>query len=279
MEPTTKIGKFAASKRIVIESWNILKHDREIMWFPVMSSILSFVIALVFAGIVFFTTAGSVSGGVAYYVIAFVYYLIMFFILNFFQAGVMIISHARFNGQDLGFKDGINGALSNSGKIFVWSLISATVGIILRIISDKSKIIGKIVAALLGAAWNIFTYFSLPSLIIGQKSIQDSFKESAAIIRKTWGEAIIVNFGVGLFFGIIIFAAIIIGALLAVLSHNPFIALAVFVLVFLFIIAISIISSTLSIIFKLALYEYARTGVVPQGFSPEIVTNAIVRKI
>jgi hypothetical protein len=36
-----------------------------------------------------------------------------------------------------------------------------------------------------------------------------------------------------------------------------------------------IISSTLSSIFKLALYNYAKTGQVPEGFSEELIIGAI----
>jgi hypothetical protein len=38
------------------------------------------------------------------------------------------------------------------------------------------------------------------------------------------------------------------------------------------------VSSTLSSIFKLAIYEYARTGNVPEGFTPEVVINAVQSK-
>src|SRR3989338_4270130 len=106
--PAPKLGKWKASRMVVKESWAILKKDREILWFPVLSAI-----ALL----------------VAYAVIA---------IANFFQAGIMIIAHGRFNGQDLAFGDGLRGASSKFGKIFVWSLISATVGIIFDQISRRS---------------------------------------------------------------------------------------------------------------------------------------------
>jgi hypothetical protein len=76
---------------------------------------------------------------------------------------------------------------------------------VLQFIADRSKLVGKIVASIFGAAWAILTYFSLPSLVIGQRTVKESFKESAALIRKTWGETIIVNFGVGFFFGILFF--------------------------------------------------------------------------
>lgn len=280
-----KIGKFKASWMIVKESWGLLKQDKELAWFPVLSSITS-LIALIVMGTIFFfvVMAGDIHSldnieqtGVdaLSYVILFVYYLVMFLITNYFLAGMFIIVHARFNGQNLSFSDGLNGASRNFGKIFVWSLISATVGVILRIIADRSRIIGKIVAVLLGAAWSIMTYFSLPSLVIGQTSIKGSFKESAAIIRKTWGEAIIVNFGVGLFFALMGFLGFALSVGIIVVAPVSEIMVLVAVLLVLYIIALSILSSTLAAIFKLALYEYAKTGKIPQGFTPALVLGAV----
>lgn len=283
------MGKFKASKMIVAESWALLKRDKEIMWFPVLSSITSLIALIIMGAIYYFVVlSANLSGFQAgnhqalstagSYVSLIIYYFVMFFIVNFFQAGIYIIAHGRFNGNNLSFSDGINGALKNSGKIALWSLISATVGVVLRAIAERSKIIGKIVAAILGAAWNILTYFSLPSLVIGQRSVIDSFKESASVIRKTWGETIIVTFGVGFVFGLITFLGIIVGIVIIIIAPVASVMIGVLVLEIIFIVGISIISSSLGSIFKLALYEYASTGKIPQGFSAELIQNAIKTK-
>lgn len=211
----------------------------------------------------------------AIYGILFGYYLLVFFITNFFQAGVFTIVHARFSGGNLSLSDGLRGARGHAGKIFIWSLISATVGVVLQIVADKSKVIGKIVVALLGSAWNILTYFSLPSLVIGQASVTDSFKESATMIRKTWGETIIVNFGVGLFFGLIMMLLVVVGIFIVIVFPTIAVAIGVGSALFIVLILLSILSSTLNSIFKLVLFEYARTGSVPQGFSPEVIAQAV----
>lgn len=285
--PGLKIGKFKASKMIVKESWALLQQDKEIMWFPVLSTISS-LIALVIMGVLFFVLVmgGDINafegetkqtaGGLEY-VLAIVYYTIMFFIINFFQAGMYIIAHGRMNGHDLTFSDGIRGAQEAAGKIFLWSLISATVGVILRLIAERSKLIGKIVVAILGSAWNILTYFSLPSLVIGKVSVIDSFKMSADTIRKTWGETIIITIGTGLFFSLIVLAGIAVGITIMILVPTLVVFIAVGGLLFAFILAIAIVSTSLEAIFKLALFEYARTGVVPKGFSPELIQNAVKR--
>lgn len=283
-----RIGKFKASRMIVRESWGVLQQDKEIMWFPVLSAIASIVVLTVMSGIIFFALmqgsfesslwAEEGASSTAFYAVLLVYYLAMFFVLNFFQAGIFTIVHGRFNGQDLTFSDGMRGATENAGKILLWSLISATVGVILQMIANRSKLIGKLIAWLLSAAWGILTYFSLPSLIIGKTSVQQSFKDSAAVIRKTWGETIIVNLGVGLFFGLLVFLeiALAVGIVILVPSFGVFIG--VLLLTVIFMVLISVVSSSLSAIFKLALYEYATTGLVPKGFSPEVIQNAISAK-
>lgn len=283
-----KIGKFKGSKMIVKQSFAVLNQDKEIMWFPILSGILCLIFFAVFIATIFLVALGGDISQLdtikennldaITYAIMFVYYLVTFFIVNFFLAGIYTIVHGRFNGKNLTFRDGINGAIKNISKIFLWSLISATVGIVIRIIADRSKMVGQIVASLFGAAWNILTYFSLPSLIIGQTSIKDSFKESASIIRKTWGETIIVNLGVGLVFSLIYLLLIVLSIGVVVLIPKLTAIIIVGVLLVISLIALSIVSSALSSIFKLALYEYARTGNIPQGFSPELIQHAITSK-
>lgn len=284
-----KLGKFRASKLIVKQSWHVLRQDKELVWFPILSALCSlavfgFLIVLYFV-LVGFGVAGTENVSESEAVLTLVdyawllfYYLVMFFIANFFTSGLYLIVHARFQGQDLSFSDGMSGAIKNIGKIFMWSLISATVGVVLQILADRLKIFGKIVIWLLGAAWSILTYFSLPSLIIGQKSVKESFKESASVIRKTWGETIIVNFGVGLFFTLLYLGALFVVIAVSFLAKSWvvfFIMLALFVV---FMIVAVIVSTTLSAIFKLAIYEYAVTGKVPESFSPELVVGAIRAK-
>lgn len=276
------MGKFKASRIIVSESWNVLKQDKEMIFFPILSMVFSlvpFILLLTYYFFVVlkgsFANAENIDATTDHYryLVLLVYYMFAFFIVNFSQAGVFVIANARFNGQNLGFSEAFGVAMKNIGKIFAWSLISATVGVILNAISEKSNIVGKIVAGLLGAAWNIMTYFSLISLVIGQKSIKDSFKDSADVIRKNWGETIIVNFGAGLFFMAIIFISFIVAIGIIVLV--PQLMLLVLFLFFVIVVAVGIISSTLNSIFKLALYEYAKTGVLPQGFSGEVIQGAI----
>ena len=46
--PERKLGRFEASKIIVRESWAILKADKEMMWFPVLSAVGSALVLVAF---------------------------------------------------------------------------------------------------------------------------------------------------------------------------------------------------------------------------------------
>lgn len=271
------MGKFKTSRMIASQSWSLLKQDKEMVFFPILSAVTSLLffalLSYIFYVNFYLTNIKGAEVDQVVYLFLIIYYVVAFFIVDFFQSGIFVLVHARFSGQNLSFLDGISISFKKIWKILIWSLISATVGIILDIISDNFKIVGRIVAAILGAGWNIMTYFSLPSLIIGDTTITESFKESARLIRKVWGETFIVNVGAGLFFSGIILFAFLIGIIISIA-----IPALIFACIFLFIVLlvlIFIISSTLDSIFKLVIYEYARTGVVPNGFSLELIKSAI----
>ena len=300
--PVMKLGKFQASRMIVKESFALLRQDKEVMWFPFLAALSSLVLFVMIGLLYFFLvlkgdttifTALSTENDAQVqsyfehiaagtnalsYGILFLYYVLSFLVVNFFQAGIFIIAHARMNGEDLNFMDGIRGARNRFGKILAWSLISATVGMILNVIENRSQFVGRIVAALLGATWAILTFFSLPALVIGNASVKDSFKESASIIRKTWGETIIMNVGVGLFFALLLVLGIIVFGVGVFLSATLSVVIPLGVLLIVYMIVLAVVSSTLSAIFKLALYEYARTGQVPAGFSSQLIRQAMQKK-
>jgi hypothetical protein len=284
--PPVRLGKFAASWIIVKESFAILRQDKEIVWFPILSSVMTLVATVGLGFLLFFVFLGGTFVGddiitnkqensPIFYGMLLISYVIVTFIANFFQAGLFTIVNGRFSGKDLSFSDGISGAFKKSGNIFLWSLLSVTVGFILQLIAENFKLVGKILAYLLGAAWNILTFFSLPALVTEDVGVIDAFKESASVIRKKWGETIIVNFGVGLAFFVIylVLIGLFIGAMVVAPSVIVFIVGTV--LLFIAIIVLAVLSSTLSSIFKLAIFVYAKTGEIPQGFSEGVITGAV----
>src|SRR5574337_230532 len=124
-----RIGRFKDSRMLVSQSWSVLKSDKEIVLFPLVGGILSAIsIAIIgFAAFLVIVPLHSNQQGLFEVLFSFAYYLAVTFIATFFQAGLITVVEARFRGQNAGFKDGMANAKRHLGKIFVWSVIAATV--------------------------------------------------------------------------------------------------------------------------------------------------------
>jgi hypothetical protein len=281
-----KMGKFKASWTLFSQSLHLLKQDKEVVLFPILSAIISMIVGVVVvtsilaSGLV--DTSGeetTITNTPVFYTVVFIYYVIGYFVLTYFKVGLTAVVYERINGGDIGFKEGLARANSIGGKIFVWSLLAGTVGLVLKIISDRSEHLGKLAASLLGAAWAIVTMFIAPTLLLDNVSVWQSVKNSGTVFKKTWGETLILNISLGFVTYIAVFGiiAVFIALAITVLSLGlGAIALIVLGILFVFtLIATSIILTSLSEIFKVALYSYARFGVVAEGFSPEFIIGAV----
>ena len=285
-----KIGRFKASRMIASSSWNILKKDKEMLWFPVLSSISAlFIIGAVFF-LYFFVFGGDIKLlsssrdqaeqqlNSAFPVLALIMYFLIFFVTTFFQSAIVSIVKGRISGQDLTFMDGLNSALKHIGKIFLWSLLAAFVGVLLQTIAERSKWLGKLVVWIVGSLWSIVSFFIVPILMIEDLSISESLKKSASVIKKTWGEAIMINVGLGFYFMMIAIGGSLLFLATIFTGYPPVIILS-FVLLILFIVGLVVIFSALDTVYKVILYQYAATGVVPEGFSPEVLQYAFKPKV
>ena len=117
------------------------------------------------------------------------------------------------------------------------------------------------------------TFFIAPVLIAEDLSVQESLKKSANIIKKVWGESVIINAGVGIFFILLFFIGLIV-FVAALFTANTTIIVAALIALLVYAVILSVISSTLSVVYRVVLYEYANSGNVPQGFSAEVITAA-----
>jgi hypothetical protein len=284
-----RMGRFKASRMIVSSSWNIMKKDKEMLWFPVLSSICGLLIIISVFLAYFFVFGGDLKSfsssrdeaekqfNSAFPIMALIMYFLIFFVTTFFQSAIVSIVKGRIGGQDLTFKDGLNNAFKHIGKIVLWSLLAASVGVILQTIAERSKIIGKIVVWVLGSLWSILSFFIIPILIIEDLSLKDSLKKSAAIIKKTWGEAIVINVGLGLYFVVLALLGSVL-FLATIFTGYPPIILIGFLLIVLYIVGLAVVFSALDTVYKVVLYQYADTGSVPEGFSPEVLQYAFKPK-
>jgi hypothetical protein len=274
------MNTFGRSFRLVKESYEVLKKDKELMLFPIISGAAGILLLIPLLLLMFSASLFGDAGNLIGYVVLFLYYVLSSFIIIFFNTGLIACANIRMNGGDPKFRDGIDIALKNLGKIFVWALISATIGVILNWLSERSGFIGRIIIGLIGMVWSLLTFFVLPIMILEKVSVTDSIKKSGALFKKTWGENVVGQFSMGIVFfllGLLGVMPLGIAVLSAISGSLPM--MVVFIgITFLYWMILGILNASLSGIFLTALYNYASKGTVVSGFSEESIKGAYAPK-
>lgn len=270
--------RLSNSWRLTKASARVLSADKELVVFPLVSALT---LVLVSAGfilpIVLVKSTDRLLGGVGSYVVAFLFYLVSYFVIFFCNSALVGAAMIRLRGGDPTVADGFRIASSKVGSIFGYALIAATVGMVLRALQERAGFIGRIIIGLIGMAWNLATFLVVPVLVVEDVTPVDAVKRSMTLLKKTWGEQVIGGFSVSVVTGLATVMLLIIGLpliFLAVASQSAvLIGLSVGGLVVAFLL-LMLVNATLSGIYTAALYRFAAEGTLGQGFEPEMVEGA-----
>lgn len=272
------MGRFARSLALAKESYAVLRSNPQLAWFPIVSSI--FTIGLMISFIVpLYLALGP--GGLektdhlppTYYAVLALFYLCSYFVVIFFNAGLVSCAYAGLRGEQMSFGEGIREAGKRLPAIFGWAVVAASVGMVLQMISERSGIIGKIVVAIVGGAWNLITFFVVPVIVVEHGSPIAAIKKSGAMLKKTWGENLIGNAGIGLVFFLLSMIPIV-PFVLVCFTGSVTLILGVLAVAVLYWLVLATISASLSGIYRTALYVYATTGEVPNAYNAEVLQGA-----
>ncbi len=277
--------RIANSWELIKASVEVLRADKELIVFPIVSAIgvllvtATFALPMLFAGLfdAIFAEGATVLG----FVVGFLFYLVQYFVIFFANSALVGAAMIRLRGGDPTVGDGFRIALGHSGSILGYALISATVGMILRWLSERAGLIGRIVISLIGMVWNVATYLVVPVLVMEDVGPVDAIKRSVELLKSTWGEQIVGNFGVGVVFGLLSFLVILASVpliILAVSAESLALIVLVVVVLALALVFIGLINSTLSGIYTAAVYQYAVTGETSSYFRQDLVQNAFRHK-
>ena len=277
--------RFSRSWALIKASGAVLRQDKELLLFPFFSAIAtllvfaSFIVPLVVTGA--FERMNPDESQAPLMVFAFVFYLIQYFIIFFFNSALVGAAMIRLDGGDPTVRDGLRIASSRIVQIIGYAAIAATVGLILRLIEERLGIIGRWIAGLLGIAFTIATFLTVPILVSRDIGPVEAVKESAVLLKKTWGENIIGNAGMGVVFFLFYLGAIGIGMLFiftVVQTGNAPLIILVSAIVALAVIALALVQAALQGVYSAALYRYATDGNVGESFSSALLGEAFRRK-
>ena len=274
-------GRFSRSLELAKASFAVVRADKELMLLPVMSVFALIVIVLSLAVPVAvlggFSTEAAQSEPLAM-LGALIFYVVTYFVALFFNAALVGAAMIRMDGGSPTLGDGLRIAWARKGRILGYALIAATVGMLLRAIEERVGWLGSLVVKLIGVAWAVATFLVVPVLVTRDVGPLGAVKESAELLRSTWGENLIGNFGLGLVFMLVYFAWIGLGiAALLFASKTGYVTLiaAVVLVGVVGLLAISALQATMQGVYAAALYRHATRPDAPvPGFPPELMANA-----
>lgn len=242
------------------DSLLLIRHNPRLILFPAVSGIAGLAFLVIFLGITFGLAQINPEGDVLVGLL--VIYLGLTFISSFFAAGLVHQTHAVLHGQEPSIRNGMAEAWRHKTPLLVWSVIAATVGIIINSLENSNSMASRIVGVLFGLAWTILTFFVIPVIVFEDTSTTEMFKRSASTFKETWGETPISLVAINLVGVVVALPAILLG--FAIISAG--LAVVGIALVLAGVLAGFLLSQTLQGVVKTALYVYATEGSKPSEF-------------
>ena len=224
--------RFSNGWTIAKNSFKVLRENRQLIVFPILSGIS---IILIFAS--FFTVALGIAGWnvdnmrdlgtIGSYVVLFVFYIINYFVVVFFNMALIHCTSLYFKGEEVTIRKGIDFSMSRISSIFAWAVFAGTIGAVLKIIQENLGSLGKIITGIIGIVWSVATFFVVPVIAYENLGPVGAFKKSANLMKEKWGERIGAGFSFFLIEVVAVLAIGIVGFVLASVNVIAGVAIAV----------------------------------------------------
>ena len=277
------MGSIGRSWDLLVQSWSVLKSDKELMLLPVVSALFClFASAMVLGGgALFILPPGTLQlTGIApnghlsqpAYFVIFAFYLVNYFVVIFFNVALVSAASEQLAGRKGTLNAGLQIAWQRKGKILQWALMAATVGIVLKALERRFGRMGFYGARLLGVAWSLATYFVIPVIAAEDLGPGEALARSAQLFKDNWGERVAGGFSFGLIFFFLMLPGVI--PIILAAQNGPAWMIPAIAISVVYWLLLSVVNSALNGIFQAALYRYATTKTTSLGFNAKDFAQA-----
>lgn len=261
------VRRLSTGFRLTRGSLRVLRGSPSLMAFPLVGGLGTLAFGTVLSLTVF--VADLVDGWLTLGVL-FGFYIVTTFVASFFTAALVASVDDAFHGREPTLTGGIAAAWAIKRQLAVWAAISAVVGVFLRSLECSESLLSRYAAGLFAVGWTITTLFVVPVLVFQDVSVSGMFSQSASTFKRTWGESLSANFGIGLLQFVVWLGgvAVIVAVGAGLFSLVPWLGTSTVILgVFGLSVGVSLGGRTVKGIVKTALYVYATEGRVPPAFA------------
>jgi hypothetical protein len=260
-------------------SWQVLSKDRELIAVPVVASIAALIAwaALLIPGFVLLggTGEGGAEGSVnvALWIILAVAAVVSAWIFVLGQAAIVAGAAERMEGGEPTLSSAFAAARSRAVPLLGWAVLSTAVSFVLDQLQQRFGILGKIVSWAAGVAFAVMSFLALPVIVFENVGAIEAFKRSSALLKRTWGEQVSFNIGIGLLGFVVALPGLLIGGGLVATGVLPLQVVGVVAGVT-WVVLVVATTSALSAVFKAALYRYANNLPVDPAFDQRLFNDA-----
>jgi len=260
------------SRQLIARSFALLRRDPKLLLLPIFSVFAGAAILALFylspMGESVFGASPSRGFNFADAGPLLLAYWLLYFVIVFFNCALAACAHARFAGREMSLRDGLAQAMSRVREIIIWSLLSSTLGVLVRVIEcGRVHWLGRLAVRIFAAAWDFATFLVIPVLMIEDLGLIESVLRSGSLVGKAWGEQSTVGFGIGWISVILSVPGLILGTV--GVNYYP----VVLVAAVLYFVTLTAVMMSVRRIFDVALYRYATSGHA-DGFPPGMLNGA-----
>jgi len=280
--------RLSRSWQLVKASAAVLQQDRKLLLFPLISTMALLAVLTSFAipMLGWLALGGSAGRGLSQgsgmlVLTAFLFYLSQYFVVFFFNAALVAAAMIRLDGGTPTLADGMRAAAARWPAILGYAALAATVGLALRALAERVGFVARIVTGLLGVGWSLATYLVVPVLVARDVGPIDAVKESATILKRTWGENLAGQAGLSTAFALLQFLVLLLGSALVVafvVQGSTILTVLSLLLTLGALLLGWLVHGALNGIYAAALYRYAEGSGNTQGFDAGVLEQAFITR-
>ncbi|MCS5710401.1 DUF6159 family protein [Candidatus Berkiella aquae] len=237
------------------------------------------VLSMIGAVVLLFLAAENVKTDIVWLMIIGGYFICIF-ISIFFNVVLVKMVNDYLEQRKASLLEAFNVATNRIPAILVWTLVTGSVGILIRLIEalEEKLHIPSILSAILDVGWGAVTYFIIPIICFqGIASPKGLYEQSKYLINKVWGDGVVKIIGASLFVFLFLLP---LGLIAASVSHLPpfpyqnIVYWVLGILAALMIAFTNVMAGTLQTMF----YKYAQSNTLPADFDKSLIEHVAMVK-
>jgi hypothetical protein len=187
------------------------------------------------------------------------------FVGVFFNVALVFAANEQIEGRKITIRGALAMAWTRRRVVFTWALLSAVIGTIIQAVESRLGVFGRLLGLLGGLAWAVATFLVVPVLAFEDVGPIEALKQSAHLLRTTFGTIArgALRFGMLLVGWILAALVIVTAGVITVVAGNPQIGVPIAVLGVIGFFVVSMYLAAAGMYMRTILYRFATNKPLP----------------